>query len=388
MEYNSSIAIVGAGPAGSMCAINLLEKSSDITLYDYREPLKTLLCTGGGRCNLAHSEFDFKELAKNYPRGEKFLYSVFSRFSTKDTLVFFENIGIKTYTQEDGRIFPVSNSAQDVREKMLAKLNGCKIKREKVFSIKKCGENFCVNEKDFFDKIVIAVGGHCGFELAKSLGHTIIEPKPSLLALLTKENFKPLQGLSFKNVEGRIFYSNKKFAPIKDDILFTHNGVSGPLAYKVSSILAREDYNENNPIVLKLNLLEKEIDFQSMLNFSSKKDLKNLVSELVPKSFAEFILNKNSIDGSLKCHQVNAKIRDIICKELNEFEITITGHAKDGEVVTSGGVDLKEIDPKTMESKLVKRLYFCGEVCDIDGFCGGFNLQNCWSTGFLTAKNL
>lgn len=421
MTFNKkSVAIVGAGPAGCMCAYFALlnDKVSDVTLFDFKTPLHTLLPTGGGRCNLAYSEYDFRELAKFYPRGEKFLYSVFSKFSTAETLDFLEQIGVETYVQEDLRIFPASNSAKEVREKMLKAIYGCAFKKEKVLVIN-------VEEKGFllktelnnyhFDDVVIAVGGHAGFSLAKNLGHKIIEPKPALTGLISKENFRSIQGLSMKNIKAEILFNNKKIPPVQDDVIFTHEGISGTLAYKISSICAREDYSRENPLVIKLSLfchaefisasnrlsltdeILKQVQddklsdtefFQYMLNLNPKKDIKNLLGDLLPKSLAEYILGVNGVDLDLKCCNVNGKVRDLILKSMREFDITVISPAKDGEVVTSGGVSLDEINPKTMRSKLVEGLYFCGEVIDVDGFCGGFNLQNCWSTAAICGLNI
>lgn len=345
---------------------------------------------------MAFGEFDFRELAKNYPRGEKFLYSVFSRFATSETLEFFENIGVKTYMQDDMRFFPESNSAEEVRTKFLDSLKKCVFKNEKVLEISQNQNKFLINTsrgEHIFDKVVIAVGGHAGFNLAKMLGHKIIEPKPALTGLITAQNLKPIQGVSLKNVRAQ-YSCGKLNSTLTDDILFTHEGVSGPLAYKISSICAREDFSRENPLLIKLNLMSEgfldldSISFQDMLNSNSKKDIKNLISDFVPKSLAEYVLNALKIKLDEKCCNINGKTRDLILKTLKSFEFNVILPAKDGEVVTSGGVSLDEINPKTMESKLVKGLYFCGEVIDVDGFCGGFNLQNCWSTGFIAGNSL
>lgn len=390
VSKKKSIAIIGAGPSGCMCA-HFASKNCDVTLFDFSKPLHTLLYTGGGRCNLAYAEYDFKELTKFYPRGEKFLYSVFSKFSTADTISFFEQMGIETYTQDDLRIFPNSNSAKNVREKFLNSIKNCKFKKEKVLRVNKEKNQFLLKTEMndyYFDRVVIAIGGHCGFSLAQNIGHKIIEPKPALTGLITAEEFKPLQGVSVKSVDARIFYNSKKFAQIKDDMLFTSSGISGPLAYKISSICARLEYNRQNPLLIKLNFVQGELDFQKMLNSNPKKDIKNLIAEFVPKSLAEYILKKHDIDLNLKCHAINGKIRDLISKLLFEFEIKSIAPEKEGEIVTSGGVCLDEISSKTLESKLMEGLYFCGEALDIDGLCGGFNLQNCWSTGFVVGQNI
>lgn len=395
-KKKKSVAIIGAGPAGCMCAY-FASKNADVTLFDFSKPLLTLLYTGGGRCNLAYAEYDFKELAKFYPRGEKFLYSPFSKFSTIDTINFFKEIGIETYVQDDLRIFPKSNSAKDAREKFLDSLKNCKFKNEKVIKtlsnshddIEEGSEAFLLetNKNTYkFDKVVIATGGHCGFSLAKNLGHKIIEPKPSLTGLITAENFKSFEGVSLKNVLAKLIFNNKFIVELKDDLLFTNNGISGPLAFKISSICARFDYNKENPLVLKLDFVQKEFDLQSMLNSNPKKDIKNLITEFIPKSLSEYILKNNGINPDKKCCEIDGKTRNLILKSLIDFEIKIISPAKEGEIVTSGGVCLDEIDSKTMQSKLVEGLYFCGEIIDVDGFCGGFNLQNCWTTGFVAGN--
>lgn len=386
----NSVAIVGAGPAGCMCAY-FASKKSNVTLFDKAKPLQTLLYTGGGRCNLAYAEYDFKELTKFYPRGEKFLYSIFSKFSTNDSIDFFKEMGVSTYIQDDLRIFPTSNNAKEVREKFLNNLKLCEFKKEKVLNISKKESGFLIKTETnnyTFDKVVIAVGGHAGFELAKNLGHKIIRPKPALTGLITVENFKSLQGVRVEKAEARVFHEGKLLTQVKDDILFTHEGISGPLTYKISSICARLNYDKQNPLLIQLDFIQKDINFQSMLNSNPKKDIKNLLTEFVPKSLVEFILKTNQITPELKCFEINGKTRDLILKHLKEFEINVASPAKEGEVVTSGGICLDEINPKTMESKLIEGLYFCGEVIDVDGFCGGFNLQNCWSTGFVVGNSI
>lgn len=394
MTSKQRVAVIGAGPAGCICAYFASKKidgSQEITTFDFAKPLYTLLYTGGGRCNLAYAEYDFKELVKYYPRGEKFLYSVFSQFSTADTIDFFEEIGVNTYVQDDLRIFPESNSAKEVREKLLNKIKMCSFKKDKVIGIDKLKDGFSVKTNEasyFFDKVVLAVGGHAGFDLAKNLGHKIIEPKPALTGLITEQNFKLIQGVSLKNINAEVYWHAQKISAIRDDLLFTHEGISGPLAYKISSICARIDYNKRDPLKLKLNFLQNEIDLQGMLNLNPKKDIKNLISELATKSLAEYILKINGIMLDEKCCNINGQKRDLILKSLNEFEINAISPAKDGEVVTSGGVCLDGINPKTMQSKLVEGLYFCGEIIDVDGFCGGFNLQNCWSTGYIVGNSI
>jgi len=367
-ELISRVGIVGGGPSGCFCAY-LLQNDFEVTIFDAGIPLKTLLPTGGGRCNLAYAESDFRELAKNYPRGEKFLYSILSKFSVSDTVDFFKKLGIETYVQDDFRIFPVSNSSKDVREKFLKSLKNTKFKKEKVLRINTDPLTAVTDMGSYkFDKIVLAVGGHAGYDCAKFLGHNIIEPKPALTALKTAENFKKLAGITIKNARAE---------GLQGDILFTHNGISGPLVYKISSIKARDKF----PYMLKFNLCE-DFNLQSLLNQNPHKSIKNLIAEFIPKNFAEFILDT----PDMKCHQIDGNARDKILDTLHNFTVTVVSPVQGGEVVTSGGIDLKEINPKTMNSKLATDVYFCGEILDIDGFCGGFNLQSCWSTAYVAAE--
>lgn len=381
LESKSKIAIIGGGPAGCICAYYLKKHGFSPVIFEKNSPLKTLLPTGGGRCNLAHAEFDLKELASNYPRGEKFLYSVFSKFSTSETLEFFEQIGVETYIQDDMRIFPTSDSASDVRKAILKALNGIKINNECVIDIKTCKDGFSVKTDQasyFFEKVVIAIGGHSAFELAKNLGHNIESPTPALTGLKINEDFSELSGVSIPNVKAKF----EKRIEV-GDFLFTHNGISGPLIYKISSIMARTKL----PYKISFDFTG-ELNLQEILNTNSHKSIKNIIAEFVPKSFAEFVLKKSNICEDTKAYKIDGKTRDKILTLLNNFEVTVLSSSKGGEVVTCGGVSLNEIDPKTMESKIVKNLYFCGEVLDIDGFCGGFNLQNCWSTGFIAAQGI
>lgn len=360
-------AIIGAGASGCICAYHLLKSGVSVTLYDKFLPLKTLLPTGGGRCNLAHAEYDFKELAKNYPRGEKFLYSVFSKFSTADTIQMFEEMGIKTYTQDDGRIFPVSDSSKDVQETILKEIRrlGVKFVQKEIYD---CNELFKTH-----DKIVIAIGGHSGYKLLEQFGIKIVKPKPSLTGLNTAENFKELSGTVVKDaaIDG-----------LCGDILFTHFGISGPLVYTVSSINAFK----NMPYKLAIDLNPDLMDLQEILNTSPHKEIKNILSDFMPKKLAEFVLT--DFDKNAKAHSIDGRTRDLILEKIHRFEVTVEGTNKGEEIVTAGGVDLDEINPKTMEVKKVPNLYCIGEVLNIDGFCGGFNLQNAWSTSYICAKGI
>ncbi|MDD3594081.1 MAG: aminoacetone oxidase family FAD-binding enzyme [Candidatus Gastranaerophilales bacterium] len=393
----TKVAIIGGGPSGVMAAISVkrFHPEYEVVIFEKYFPLKTLLPTGGGRCNLGFYETDMKSLIKNYPRGEKFLYSIFSQFSTEDTIEFFKSIGVKTYTQDDGRIFPVSDSSKEVAQALTLQLKKLKVtvKHSIIKEIKPQGEKFIINNTEF-DKVIIAAGGRynspsSGFELAKSLCHKIIDPNPALSSLEIKEKYlSSVSGVSLKNVTARISFEDKKLN-LTDDLLFTHKGISGPLAYKISSIYANGKFSKSNPVIVELDFSNgAEINLQQMLNDNSKKFILNITDKFMPKALAKVLLEQINLPFEKRCCDINKTEREQIKVILTAAKLTVTAALKDGEIVTAGGVDLNEINPKTLESKIMPNLYFCGEVLNIDGFCGGFNLQNCWSTGFIAGKNV
>lgn len=398
-KTGANIAIIGAGASGCICAYLLQKEGFDVTLFDKGTPLRTLLPTGGGRCNLAHAEYDFKDLAKNYPRGEKFLYSVFSKFSTYDTLALFDELGVETYTQENERIFPTSNSAKDVREKILNSLKDIQIQREEVVEVERIdGEFKVISKKDpsspttvlcrqsilqqgargtrtceyLFSHIIVAIGGHSKFDFLKNFDIKIIPPRPSLVGLNTKEKSKEVSGIVVRNVNCN---------GLTDDLLFTHFGISGPLAYKISSIKARDNF----PYKLNFDLHPQEINLQELLNTNPHKDVKNILSKFLPHGLIKYLIGDIA---DIKAHKIDGKTRDFILNKLHNLELTVIGTNKGEETVTAGGIDLAEINPKTMELKKYSKVYCIGEALDIDGFCGGYNLQNAWSTAFVAKEGI
>ena len=398
----NNIAIIGAGPSGAMAAIIASENAANqITLFDKSSLLQTLLCTGGGRCNLSYAEFDNRELAKFYPRGGKFLLSVFSQFSVEDSVEFFKNLGVETYTQPDNRIFPKSNKASDIRNALLKALNKPNIKTEKtsISDVEYSNNKFHLIAQSGkamkFDNLVISTGGRGnGHKLAKKLSHSITPLRPALCSLVIKEStFKELSGLTLKNIKADVYFGGEKQFTQSGDFLFTHFGVSGPLVYKISSYAAFFDYSELTPLNIKLNLVSREEDeFDKILalNFlnNGKKSLLNVISEYIPKSLAKAVLNSLDEDCEKKVSEVNKVSRKKIVSAICCFELNAIKTHQGGEVVTAGGVDLNELNPKTLESKIIKNLFFCGEILNIDGLTGGFNLQNCWSSGFVVGNTL
>ena len=390
MEQESiykSIAVIGLGAAGGLASV-LLAKNPYVKVFgfDTKEPFTTLLPTGGGRCNLTYGEDDIKEFVKNYPRGEKFLLSVFSRFSQKDTRKLFKDLGIKTYVQNDKRVFPVSDSSKKVIETLKKHLEVSNFKhiKENVIKIEKKDNRFQVitqKSNNLYDCVILASGGNKeSFKFAKELGHKIITPAPSLCALDIEEKYLyKLSGLTFKNIEAKV----NKYTCF-GDILFAHKFITGPCIFKISSLCAYE----NLPFEFTLKLTNSSKDeIEETIKNNQKKSIKNVFSTFAPESFIQEILNQNNIDGLKQSAQIKKQEKEILINSLLNFQLHAKAKIKDSEIVTAGGVDLNEINPKTMESKLVKGLYIIGEMLNIDGFTGGFNLQNCWSGAYICSQN-
>ena len=392
-----NIAVIGCGAAGGMVSI-LLAKNPyyKVTAFDIKEPFSTLLPTGGGRCNITNAENDIKEFAKNYPRGEKFLLSVFSKFNAEQTRKLFKDLGIKTYVQPDRRVFPQSNSSADTINILRKHLNTSNFKfvKEKVVSLEKKENSFEIKTatQNFkFDKVVIATGGRgSGFELAKHLGHHIVECKPSLCALdIAEKDFYELSGLSFSDVEIEFKNEKSKRISCSGDFLFSHKSITGPAVFKVSAMSAYMNFSKENPLVLNIKLknIQKE-EIEKLLVENNKKSIKNTFSLIMPEKFVSVVLKIHNIDGNKQTAQIKKNEKEILINSINNLKLNAISRIKDSEIVTAGGIDLKEINAKTTESKIVQGLYCIGEVLDIDGFTGGFNLQNCWSGAYLCSLSI
>jgi len=382
------LAIIGGGPAGFMAAIIAKENNPtlDITIFDKAKPLVSLLYTGGGRCNLTNAEFDFKELAKNYPRGEKFLYSVFSQFDVSSMFDFFSKYGLELYIQEDNRVFPKSDQASDIKDLLIgiAVGKGIKIKSHtEVFCLKK-EQKFVINDNFSFDKVVIATGGRnkFGYRIAESFGHKVSDLEPILCGMKINEPFEVIAGVSLKNVLGKV-----KNIELQGDLLFTHKGLSGPLIFDLSSYLAFEKM----PLSLTLNFSgldfeEQDAELIKLLAENPKKNILNLLQKYPPSALMEELLKRHGIALDKKSFDINSKERKCIAGFLSEFKVDLI--AKDTSyMVTAGGVELNEVD-KNLQSKLVEGLYFAGEILNVDGLCGGYNLQACFSMGYVVGNSV
>lgn len=398
MEQESiikNIGIIGCGAAGGLASI-LISKNPfcKVIAFDMKEPFSTLLPTGGGRCNLTFDEPDVREFVKNYPRGEKFLISVFSRFGTEKTRRLFFDLGIKTYVQPDKRVFPVTDSSLKTIQILRKHLetSNFTFKKEKVVDVIKKDDLFTVktvNNEYIFDYVIITTGGHGnGCELASRMGHTIVDIKPALTALdIEEKDLYLLSGMCFKNVEAN-FKAGKKKITCFGDFLFTHKSISGPCVFKVSSESAYVDFNKDEPLEIVFKFFDYTVEqIETEIKNNPKKTIKNLFSKFAPENFISKISELNSVEQSKQIAQMKNVEKEILINSLINFKLHAIKRVKDSEIVTAGGVDLNEIDSKTMQSKITKGLYFAGEVLNIDGYTGGFNLQSCWSGAYIVSGN-
>ena len=412
------VIVIGGGPAGMMSAIKSSEQGNEVILIEKNNVLgKKLAITGKGRCNIT-SSLSIDEFIKNTPGNGRFLYSVFNSFTNLDIINFIEKQGIKTKVERGNRIFPVTDNAKDVVNCFVKKLKEQKIKvilNTEVTEILKNNENVAIgiktkNETIKGDKIILATGGKSypltgstgdGYKIAKKLGHTVTELKPSLVPLTTYEEelHKNLQGLSLKNVEIKIIDISKNKEIYKDfgEMLFTHFGVSGPIILSASSHLVRY---KNITELLKNRQIKILIDFKPALtpeklnqrilrDFEEQKNksFKNSLDMLLPQKLIPEIIIRSEIDPEEKVNSITKEQREKLVNLLKRFEITIKDFRPiEDAIITAGGINIKEINPKTMESKIIKGLYFAGEIIDVDAYTGGFNLQIAYSTGYTAGK--
>ena len=393
------VIIIGGGPAGMLAAIKSRKEKNQVTIIEKNKILgKKMLITGKGRCNIT-SGVDMSEFIKNVPSNGKFLYSSFKNFTNKDILKLL-NIPVKL--ERGNRYFPVSDKAKDVVDALEKELSGVEILTNTSATeiITKNNEAIGVktNKGDFFaDKVILATGGKSypltgstgdGYEMAKKLGHTITKIKPALVPLVAKKESKiqcqQMQGLSLRNIGLKLFNNNKLIYEDFGEMLFTHYGITGPIILSASSHLVRQELN--NPrieIDLKPALTDEKLDERILRDFEieKNKEFRNALDQLLPQKMIPVILEILQINK--KVNEVKKMERQKLVRTLKHFSIEIEGFRDISEaIITSGGINVKEINPKTMESKLIKNLYFAGEIIDVDAYTGGFNLQIAYSTGY------
>lgn len=414
------VIIIGGGPAGMLASISAAKENNEVILLEKNNSLgRKLLITGKGRCNIT-SSIEIDEFIKNIPGNGRFLYSAFQNYTNQDIIDLIESNGIKVKEERGNRIFPVTDKAEDVLNcliKEMKKYKNIEIKTGKKVEtiLTENGEVLGVKlesgEKIFGSKIILATGGKSypvtgsdgdGYKMAKSLGHTIEKIRGSLVPLTGDEKLcQSMQGLSLRNVKITIkdIEKNKKIYDDFGELLFTHFGVSGPTILSSSAHLLR--YKEIDRLFkeskvklyidLKPALSNEELDLRIRRDFEKikNKEFKNSLEKLLPKKMIPAILDLSGIDINKKVNSITKEERQKLVELLKNFEINIDGFRPVEEaIVTAGGISIKEINPKTMESKLVKGLYFAGEIIDVDAYTGGFNLQIAYSTGYTAGLNL
>lgn len=402
------IIVIGGGAAGIMAAIRAAENGANVILLEKMPTVgRKLGITGKGRCNLTNSA-DIEDFVKNIHNG-KFLYSALNNFSAIDTVNFFESLGVATKIERGGRIFPISDDASEIIDALIRKMAilGVEVKNNSpvtdILAENKKIVGVKVGDKIFnCDAVILATGGLSypktgstgdGFKLAKRLGHTITPILPALVPLEVEEDFvKDLQGLSLKNVRVKLLADGKNVAEQFGEMLFTHFGVSGPIILTLSRQAAKL-LAEKNLVELEINLKPalsfEQLDARILRDFDKFKGkiIKNSLHELLPSKLIPIILDLAFIDENKRVDEIKIAERRRLIENLQALPLTITKTRPIEEaIVTSGGISVKEVNPKTFESKIISGLYIVGEILDVDGFTGGYNLQAAWSTGNLAGK--
>lgn len=412
------VVVIGGGPAGMMSAIASAEKGNEVILIEKMNSLgRKLLITGKGRCNIT-SSLDMDDFIKNTPGNGRFLYSCYQEFTNKDILDFLKKQGLEVKEERGNRIFPVSDKSLDVLKAFTKRLKDLNVKIEYNTIVEKIltknGKVIGVNANNKMiqaDKVILATGGKSypltgstgdGYRLANELGHTITSIKPSLVPLEThnKKICQDMQGLSLRNVKIQLkdIEKDKIIYEEQGEMIFTHFGVSGPTILSSSAHLVRyknvEEKFKSKKIVLVIDfkpaLSEEKLDARVIRDFDKQKNkqYKNSLDELLPQKLIPIIVEKSNINPNKKVNEITKEERRNLVKLLKYFELEIKQFRPiDEAIITSGGVSVKEINPKTMESKLVNGLYFAGEIIDVDSYTGGFNLQIAYSTGYVAGNS-
>lgn len=406
----SKVLVVGGGAAGMMAAIFAAYNGNEVHIYERNEKLgKKLFITGKGRCNITNAS-DMDTLFRSVITNPKFLYSSFHAFTNQEVVDFFERIGVSTKVERGERVFPTSDHSSDVIAGLTRELKQLGVNIHLYTGVKRiCGDSQFAylilddNTKVYGDACIIATGGFSyrttgstgdGYRFAKETGHRVTELRPALVPMEAKEWYaKELQGLSLRNVTVTIMDDKKKIYEDFGEMLFTHYGVSGPLCLSASSYVGKrltqgelKMYIDLKP-ALSFEQLEQRVlrDFDDNKN----KQFKNAVSGLFPSKLIPIMVELSNIDPDKKVNEISREERQYFVKLIKRLPITLTRLRDYNEaIITSGGIDVKEIHPATMESKKVQNLYFVGEVLDLDALTGGFNLQIAWSTGYAAGSSI
>lgn len=402
------VAVVGGGPAGMLAAGRAAELGAKVALLDKNHnPGKKLLMSGGGRCNLTQIGCDDKEFVRRLGPEGKFLFSALAAFGPREAIEFFEKRGLETKTEKSGRVFPVTDKAQDALDVLLKYLKENKVRMlfgAEVLKLNKADDKIeslelggsLAGRKVYADNFILCTGGQSypatgstgdGYRWAQSLGHKIIAPAPALVPVKIKETWvKDLQGVGLKDVALNIFPNNKKQSLGSGEVLFTHFGLSGPLVLNSSKRIG--ELMKQGVLSLAIDLYpeisDSELDkkFQADFRKNINKDFKNYLAEIFSPKLASVLASLSGIEAKKKLNFVTKEERMSLIRLLKNLPMTAEGlMGYNQAMVTSGGVDLKEVESKTMRSRIISNLFFAGEVLNLDGPTGGYNLQICWSTG-------
>lgn len=403
----SNVIVVGGGAAGMMAAIFAARNGQNVTLLEKNEKLgKKIFITGKGRCNITNAS-EIEDLFSAVISNPKFLYSGFYSFTNDQVIHFFEELGVATKIERGNRVFPVSDHSSDVIAALAREMQHLKVKVQLHCEVKELlinnereikGVRLANGKKMTADAVVVATGGISypstgstgdGYRFARNCGHKVTELFPSLVPMEVKEWYaKELQGLSLKNIEIHITDGKKKLYDEFGEMLFTHYGVTGPVILSASSIVGKT--LEKKELVLHIDLkpalTEEQLDKRLLREFEANhnKQFKNAIDSLLPAKLRPVIIELSGIEEEKKVHEITKEERLNLLRLIKDFHMTLTGLRGYNEaIITKGGISVKEIDPGTMESKLIKNLYFAGEVLDLDAVTGGYNLQIAWSTGYL-----
>lgn len=399
------VVVIGGGAAGLMAAITAAQNGADVTVIEKNADVgKKLLITGKGRCNVTNACVT-QEIFENIPTNANFLYSAIYGFTNYDVMDFFENCGVPLKTERGERVFPQSDRARDIVDALKRKANelGVKIIRGRAEAIITKGEKISGVKTDtqvvFADKVIVATGGKSypktgstgdGYKIAQKIGHSVTKIKPALVPVETMEDTSALMGLSLRNVSVSVFdKNNRKLHSDFGEMLFTHYGLTGPLILSSSSHMGENPGGVRIEIDLKSALDEETLDKRILRDFEKYKNrnFENALSDLLPSKMIGYIIERSQIDRFKKVNSITKEERKRLLYTLKHLTFTVKGYRSvDEAIVTSGGINVKEINASTMESKMVKGLYFAGEVIDVDAYTGGFNLQIAFSTGALAGE--
>lgn len=430
---NMRVGIIGGGAAGMMAAVAVKENlpEAEVLLFEKNKYLGAKVSiSGGGRCNVTTGIFDVRKLLENYPRGAKFLMSAMFRFPPERVMQWFESHGVKLKIEEDLRVFPKSDIGKDVVHALQSALESSGVKillgsdvvsvvrmmdgravsnvsaEKDLAEIKPGSQEFQISLKDgrsfLFDKLIITTGGNAyrhtgstgdGYAFAKALGHTVTPLAPSLNSFIMADYWvKSVAGVSFEKAKIIFHGAEKKYART-GAFVFTHYGISGPAVFALSSAAAYENYTKDKPMKLSIDLFPDESSenllkrVNAMVLKLSRKSITNFIDAFLPKSLCPVIVKFLQTPEELQAAQLSKEQRKLIVQYFKELPFTVVGRGSGDEFVTAGGVPLNEVNTNTMESKICPGLYFAGEILDIDGFTGGFNLQASWASGRLAGES-